>query len=100
MPARRAQTLIALARSGVDLDAGADAQATIRGLLAIDGIGPWTANYIAMRALRSPDAYPEHDLILDRRGGTPQVAERWRPWRAYAAMYLWMQENEDDSKDD
>lgn len=89
MPARRAQTLIDLAGSGIDLSAGADPQATIDALLEIKGIGPWTANYIAMRALRWPDAYPVGDLILDRRGGTREAAEKWRPWRAYAAMYLW-----------
>ena len=63
------------------------------------GIGPWTAAYIAMRALRDPDAFPVGDLGV-RLGfealGLPSApadtlgyAERWRPWRAYAVMHLW-----------
>jgi len=65
----------------------------------LPGIGPWTAHYVAMRALREPDAFPAGDLGLRRTLGergrpltTAQVegiAEQWRPWRAYAAMYLW-----------
>jgi 3-methyladenine DNA glycosylase/8-oxoguanine DNA glycosylase len=72
-------------------------------LTALPGIGDWTAQYIAMRALRHPDAFPASDLGLLRAvaalGQTmnakqlSQHAERWRPWRAYAAMYLWMSEN-------
>ena len=88
MPRRRAQTLIDVGASDIDLDTGAPL-ATITALRSIPGIGPWTANYIAMRALRWPDAYPENDLVLDRRGGSAEAAERWRPWRSYAAMYLW-----------
>ena len=61
-----------------------------RRLLAIPGIGPWTVEYVAMRALADPDAFPGTDLVLARvaRGWTPR---RWRPWRAYAAMHLWTQ---------
>lgn len=69
-------------------------------LTALPGIGPWTAHYIAMRALREPDAFPAHDLGLRhgfaRNGGSDsaaallEAAEAWRPWRAYAAMHLWM----------
>lgn len=61
----------------------------------IAGIGPWTANYIALRALRDPDAFPSGDVALIKAlgGGTAkhveQAAEAWRPWRAYAALYLW-----------
>jgi AraC family transcriptional regulator of adaptative response / DNA-3-methyladenine glycosylase II len=64
-------------------------------LCAIRGLGPWTAQYIAMRALSDPDAFPAGDLVLLRAAGmktTPEMerhAERWRPWRAYAAMHLW-----------
>jgi len=73
---------------------------TLAKLRALPGIGDWTAAYIAMRALREPDAFPVSDLgllremrrhlarpspaLLERR------AERWRPWRAYAAMLLWL----------
>ncbi|KYF54731.1 hypothetical protein BE08_42320 [Sorangium cellulosum] len=59
------------------------------------GIGAWTAHYIAMRALREPDAFPATDLALRRAlGGVSGadllvMAEAWRPWRAYAAMLLW-----------
>ncbi len=89
MPARRAQTLIDLAASDVELAPGADHAQTVHDLQAISGIGPWTANYIAMRVLRWPDAYPVGDLVLERRGGSASNAEAWRPWRSYAAMYLW-----------
>jgi AraC family transcriptional regulator of adaptative response / DNA-3-methyladenine glycosylase II len=67
----------------------------VRRLTALPGIGPWTATYVAMRALRWPDAFPEGDLALRRAAGdlSParlrRAAERWRPWRAYAAMHLW-----------
>ncbi len=68
-------------------------------LLPVPGIGPWTAQYIAMRAARDPDAFPAGDLIL-RRAAVPgktlterqllDQAERWRPYRAYAAIHLWI----------
>jgi AraC family transcriptional regulator of adaptative response / DNA-3-methyladenine glycosylase II len=74
---------------------------TIRRLCTLPGIGPWTAQYIAMRALREPDAFPATDLGLLRAmqsaQGRPspaaltQAAEAWRPWRAYAAVRLWIQ---------
>ncbi len=67
----------------------------------LPGIGPWTAHYIAMRALREPDAFPAADLgllrALETAEGRPtpaallQIAEAWRPWRAYAALRLWIQ---------
>jgi AraC family transcriptional regulator of adaptative response / DNA-3-methyladenine glycosylase II len=61
-------------------------------LTALPGIGEWTAHYIAMRALREPDAFPASDLGLLRalRGRLQRRADRWRPWRAYAAMLLWL----------
>lgn len=72
------------------LDPGADREATRARLLAVPGVGPWTAEYIAMRALADPDAWPETDLILRRqvaaKGARPQL---WRPWRAYGALHLW-----------
>ena len=67
-------------------------------LVALPGIGPWTANYIAMRALAQPDAFPAADLILRRAAGAGRtlasrelehMSEDWRPWRAYAVMLLW-----------
>ena len=63
-----------------------------RALLSVRGIGPWTVEYVAMRALGEPDAFPETDLAL-RKAVPEGLLERsalWRPWRAYAAMYLWM----------
>jgi AraC family transcriptional regulator of adaptative response / DNA-3-methyladenine glycosylase II len=75
---------------------------TIAKLRALPGIGPWTAQYIAMQALREPDAFPATDPALLRavavrgarrsRRDLLKTAEAWRPWRAYAAMRLWMQE--------
>ena len=62
---------------------------------AIAGIGPWTSQYIAMRALRDPDALPASDLgLLKALGAThprqvTEAAQAWRPWRAYAALHLW-----------
>ena len=74
---------------------------TLEKLSALPGVGPWTAQYIAMRALREPDAFPASDLGLLRAMATPagrptpaaleRGAEAWRPWRAYAAMRLWIQ---------
>ncbi|MEJ2186754.1 MAG: AlkA N-terminal domain-containing protein, partial [Gemmatimonadota bacterium] len=96
IPHSRARTIVSLARAVVDgeLDLGptADPDATMSALQEIRGIGPWTAQYVAMRALHWPDAFPAGDLgirrALDGRDATA-VAEAWRPWRAYAAMYLW-----------
>src|SRR5262245_14536030 len=74
---------------------------TVAKLQSLPGIGPWTAQYIAMRALGEPDAFPASDLgllrAMARREGRPtpsellKRAEAWRPWRAYAAMRLWLQ---------
>ena len=74
---------------------------TVDKLSALPGVGSWTAQYIAMRALREPDAFPASDLGLLRAmetgGRRPSpaelaaIAEAWRPWRAYAALRLWMQ---------
>lgn len=61
-----------------------------RSLMEVPGIGCWTAEYIAMRALREPDAFPGTDLVLKRKVETRSLdPESWRPWRAYAAMFLW-----------
>jgi AraC family transcriptional regulator of adaptative response / DNA-3-methyladenine glycosylase II len=100
----RSQTLTALAEAvatgTVLLHAGADQIRTEHALTSIRGIGPWTASYIAMRALRDPDAFPTKDLALLKAFGRligstaterelEQYAERWRPWRSYAAVHLW-----------
>jgi len=66
----------------------------IDAMLRLPGIGPWTAQYIAMRALHWPDAFPSGDLMLMRAANANQkelqkLAEAWRPWRAYATHYLW-----------
>ncbi|GGK65712.1 DNA-3-methyladenine glycosylase [Sphaerisporangium melleum] len=94
---RRMATLRLLAEQvasgALHLDAGADPAEAAERLLAIPGIGPWTAGYIVMRALRDPDAWPAGDLGLRRAmsalGIPDDDVERWRPWRAYAAVHLW-----------
>ena len=95
----RARAIGALARAVVDrridLVPGADPDLTIERLLELPGIGDWTAHYIAMRALRWPDAFPAADLGLLKATGMKsprelsKLAESWRPWRSYAALYLW-----------
>lgn len=93
VPRARAEALRRLARaiaSGeLALDPWADAEATRAALLELPGIGPWTAEYVALRGLGDPDAFPAGDLGLRRAGATPARAEAWRPWRAYAAIHLW-----------
>ena len=88
-----------IAHGDIAIDAGTDRDAVRRGLVAVPGIGPWTAEYVAMRALGDPDAFPATDLgvrnALARMGitATPRqiiaIAEDWRPWRAYATHHLW-----------
>ncbi len=95
----RARTVIelakVLARGAVRLTPGADVTATLEALRCIPGVGEWTAQYIAMRALAWPDAFPHTDLgvmkALGERNGRRVLAaaDRWRPWRAYAVMHLW-----------
>ncbi len=109
-PLRRRHTLHALARllaeGDLAIDPGSDREEVRARLLALPGIGPWTAEYIALRALSDPDAFLPTDLGVRRalerlgrsdpalRGGCPpreaaRLAERWRPWRAYALVHLW-----------
>lgn len=103
IPARRAAALVGMAAAVADgrvaLDPGVDRDATEQALLALPGIGPWTASYIAMRALGDPDAFLAGDLgvrhAVERLGHAGDartlttLAQRWRPWRAYAAIHLW-----------
>ncbi|MPZ73779.1 MAG: helix-turn-helix domain-containing protein [Nitriliruptorales bacterium] len=101
IPVARAAALRGLASAMADwrlrLDPGADWAAARSELLALPGIGPWTAEYVAMRALRDPDAFPATDLGLRKAAvrlgmavaDLPAASAHWRPWRAYAAEYLW-----------
>jgi AraC family transcriptional regulator of adaptative response / DNA-3-methyladenine glycosylase II len=80
-----------------DADASeAGIERTLAKLVELPGIGPWTAHYIAMRGLAWSDAFPEGDLVLRKAlgGATARAcrteAERWRPYRSYAALHLWM----------
>lgn len=96
---QRAQTLIALgkavAKGELLLEPGGRVEDVIARLHEIPGIGEWTAQYIAMRALSWPDAFPHTDLVLRKALGARNPteilarAEKWRPWRAYAALHLW-----------
>ena len=100
LPAARASAIVELARAladdRIDLGPGADPARAAAQLAELPGIGPWTAAYVAMRALAWPDAFPAGDLVVRRVLAAPtartaeQRAERWRPWRAYAVMHLWM----------
>ncbi len=97
MPQSRARTIIdlsqAVADGKLDLDPGVDREAVREQLVAMRGIGPWTADYIVMRALAHPDILLTTDLVLrrelDKRGINADDTERWRPWRSYAGMHLW-----------
>jgi AraC family transcriptional regulator of adaptative response / DNA-3-methyladenine glycosylase II len=79
---------VAYASGEIRLDPTADRDETRRRLLALPGVGPWTAEYAAMRALGDPDAFPASDLVLRRRTD-PNRTATWRPWRAYGAMHVW-----------
>lgn len=95
----RAASIVALAReisSGrLRLDAGTDHQVASGQLVSLPGVGPWTAAYVAMRALCSPDAFPASDMVIRKNlgGVTTARAEEmslaWSPWRSYATLHLW-----------
>jgi AraC family transcriptional regulator of adaptative response / DNA-3-methyladenine glycosylase II len=99
IPASRAGAIHEFARAveskALVFDGSLDSATFAGRLCALRGLGPWTAQYIAMRALSEPDAFPAGDLVLLRAAGIQTTAElerhseRWRPWRAYAAMHLW-----------
>jgi AraC family transcriptional regulator of adaptative response / DNA-3-methyladenine glycosylase II len=93
----------AVLQGQLNLHPGADVPATMAALQALPGIGPWTAHYIALRALRWPDAFPAGDVALHKAlgvQGQPQPAQaaeaasqRWRPWRSYAVLRAWSRLN-------
>ncbi|ULA62000.1 MAG: 3-methyladenine DNA glycosylase 2 [Nitrospira sp.] len=105
MPAARRATITALAQAATTnpglFTPGGSSEERLAQLQAISGIGSWTAHYLALRAFSEPDAFPATDLGLLRgagqlKGRAPRTAshllkraEAWRPWRAYAAQYLW-----------
>lgn len=103
MTNKRQETILGLAsnvaQKKVFLTRAQELNDFVCALTALHGIGPWTAHYVAMRALKMPDAFPDSDLgvrkalINNGRLPTPkeaiQRAETWRPWRAYATLYLW-----------
>jgi AraC family transcriptional regulator of adaptative response / DNA-3-methyladenine glycosylase II len=103
MPRSRGRALVtlaaAVAEGSVFLDRGADRREVREALIALPGIGPWTADYIALRALGDPDVFLATDLgvrqALERMGFDPDPraahrrAEAWRPWRSYALMHVW-----------
>jgi len=96
---KRAETVRTLARAVADgrvrLEPSANADETAAALDELPGIGPWTIQYVAMRALRNPDAFPASDLglmkalSLSHPKHLTAAAEAWRPWRSYAAVHLW-----------
>ncbi len=103
VPGRRRESLrgmaVAVAEGDLDLEPGSDRERTRRRLEALPGIGPWTAGYVAMRALGDPDVFLPTDLgvrhALEHLGSwsgateASAAAERWSPWRSYALMHLW-----------
>ena len=102
LPKSRAATLRAMAQALIDSEisfqSGQNLDAFITNFTSLPGIGPWTAQYVAMRALRQPDAFPAGDLIVQQvMGGDKRLSERetdlqsqaWRPWRSYAVLHLW-----------
>ncbi|MBK7859191.1 MAG: DNA-3-methyladenine glycosylase 2 family protein [Archangiaceae bacterium] len=98
MPGARANALIGLAAAmanGLELGRGAPVEETMNRLKALPGIGEWTAQYLAMRALSWPDAFPASDLgvlkALNAKNAreSSERAEAFRPWRAYATLHLW-----------
>jgi len=102
VPQREAEAIVAVARAlvggAIPLEPGRDVAATHRALMEADGVGERLATMIVMRALYWPDAFPASDPALQRaagasdRGALRALAERWRPWRAYAAQHLWLRD--------
>jgi AraC family transcriptional regulator of adaptative response / DNA-3-methyladenine glycosylase II len=100
VPRRGAEAIASVARAlaggAIRLEPGRDAGATQRALMEMEGVGERLATMIVMRALYWPDAFPASDPALQRAAGASSrsalraMAERWRPWRAYAAQHLWL----------
>jgi AraC family transcriptional regulator, regulatory protein of adaptative response / DNA-3-methyladenine glycosylase II len=100
---QRQAAIVALARAmqagQLQLHAGAPVHETVEALKALPGIGDWTAQYIAMRALRWPDAFPAGDVALQKALGVQQsrqpareaeaASQAWKPWRSYAVIRAW-----------
>ncbi len=107
LPIARAASVQALAREvasgALRIAPDADVRQVTAHLTELPGVGPWTADYIAMRALHWPDAFPAGDLALQRAAGgltagrLRKLAEPWRPWRSYAAMHLWMKASHNET---
>jgi AraC family transcriptional regulator of adaptative response / DNA-3-methyladenine glycosylase II len=99
LPQARANAIHTFAREvasgALKLDAACELDRFVAQLVELPGIGPWTANYLAMRALKVPDAFPAADLGVQKalgRAGAKAAearAEAWRPYRAYAVLHLW-----------
>lgn len=95
----RAKSVIALAQvcasAVLTLEPGVHPEKAVAQLDALPGIGPWTAHYIAMRALRWPDGFPKEDIaIRNNLGGVSAkeadaMSQAWRPWRSYAVLHIW-----------
>lgn len=95
----RSTSILSLAQvfqsGALTLDTGSNPERTIDQLVSLRGIGPWTAHYIAMRALRWPDAFPREDIaVRNRLGGVSakqaeEMSQAWRPWRSYAVLHIW-----------
>jgi AraC family transcriptional regulator of adaptative response / DNA-3-methyladenine glycosylase II len=97
----RSKSIVALAKAQASVERSLDGgvhhnpDATIRRLAELPGIGPWTAHYIAMRALRWPDAFPKQDIAVRNKLGkvsakqAEQMSQAWRPWRSYAVLHIW-----------
>lgn len=96
--ARAIQSVAGAFAEGLVLDPTVDRAATRARLLEVTGVGPWTVEYLAVRALRDPDAFTAGDLVLRRALGgisakeASAASEAWRPWRAYALFHLWTAE--------
>ncbi|WP_144630885.1 DNA-3-methyladenine glycosylase 2 [Bordetella genomosp. 13] len=105
----RAEAILAIAREidagRLDLDPDAPLDATLASLRAIRGVGDWTVQYIAMRALGCPDAMPTGDAVLKKRLAAADAkalaahAARWSPWRAYATVHVWRQDETGKNRD-
>lgn len=95
----RSASIIALSKAyhsgSLILEAGSNPEAAIARLVELPGIGQWTAHYIAMRALRWPDAFPKEDIaVRNKLGGVSakqaeEMSQTWRPWRSYAVLHIW-----------